>query len=68
MLQVPLNLIMRSTLRFDGARKCIQLIEEDPYFATVYTEGISVDSRQKTRPFLSQFFSNTNIIFLEFRV
>ena len=56
MLQVPLNLIMRSTLRFDGARKCIQLIEEDPYFATVYTEGISVDSRQKTRPFLFQFF------------
>lgn len=68
MLHVPLNLIMHSTLRFDGARKCIQLTEEDPYFATIYTKGISVDTRYKTRPFLSQFFPNTNIIFLEFRV
>ena len=45
MLHVPLNLIMHSTLRFDGARKCIQLTEEDPYFATIYTKGISIDTR-----------------------
>ena len=56
MLHVPLNLIMRSTLRFDGARKCIQLIEEDPYFVTVYTEGISVDSRQKNPSFSIPIF------------
>lgn len=45
MLHVPLNLIMHSTSRFDGARKCIQLTEEDSYFATIYTKGISVDTR-----------------------